>query len=240
MDKNNDFIKQAIELVAQTDRAEGISHGKENVHVFIKGVKKGWIQNKLISIEIRKSERDPNANVFVTAKINDTVRSEDWLFMDLFQLFLNIGMVDSKLKWKLLVLIRNGYLSDEDGKTTIHEPEKRYETNNRLTQGSRYLDSNPDDGDFLIIAYYTHIHISFPELINKIYIEIINNEEIIFETTTGFEDTIFQQFLHNGITLKAALKNCRTYGLVRIVLMDANNKTYQAFTIDELEKLAKS
>ncbi|MDR0680268.1 MAG: hypothetical protein LBG15_00220 [Dysgonamonadaceae bacterium] len=240
MDTNNDFVKQAIELVAQTDRLESISVGKENVNVCIEGVKKGWIYDKRIRIEIRKSEIDPNANVFVTAKIDDTIISNDWGFMDLMKTFKNIGLFDSKLEWKLLTLIRNRYITEEQGKMILHEPPKKYQTNNRLTEGERYLDYNSNAGDYLIIAYYTHIHICFPELINKIHIEIVNNEEIIFSTPLGFENNRFRQFFRVGIALKAALKNCRTCELLKIVCMDELHNTYEAFTIDELEKMAKA
>lgn len=89
-----------------------------------------------------------------------------------------------------------------------------------------------------IVAYgfQAHIDESFLELKPNIKISV-KNEDIVFELKNGLNDPIFLEFFECGIKLKAAVNNCKKFGVKKLVFIDNTNDTCDIVTPAELEKM---
>ncbi|HEY8689849.1 MAG TPA: hypothetical protein VIM07_11495 [Chitinophagaceae bacterium] len=213
-----EFIIAAIVKVAKTDRMEGLEGGET---VTIKGTKKGFLKNEVIQILIKRSQKDPKVATFVTADINGQSESEDILKEILYDILKKTDMLDSKLNMKLDMLFNQtgfGPLQFEGGQL-------------KLKGGLAAL---------AVSGYQAHLHTSWPELKDKIKIEIIDGtdgKEIGFTQTLGWKDEEWLSFFYNGIILDAALNNCDKFGVEKLVFFV--NDEFADFTIAKLRELKK-
>ena len=209
-----EFIVKAIMEVAETDRMESLERSKV---VTIQGSKKGFFSKDQIKVSIERSENDPGEAAFVTAQVNSKSQSEDIYKDILYDLLERTGMLDDKLKMKLDVIFNDKKVAFQDGKLTIG--------NLSMLSG------------IVVVGYNTHIDMCFPKLKDNIKIEVTGdrNEIILFLLKNGLDDPDFDNFFQAGIKLKAAVKNCRSYGVEKLVFVDQLKNEYMEFTIEELE-----
>lgn len=111
-----EFIINAIEKVAKTDRMEGLERSKT---VTIRGTKKGFLKNEEILISIERSQSDPESAAFVKADINGNSQSEDILKEILYDILERTEMLDAKLKMKLDIIFNERKMKFENGKLII-------------------------------------------------------------------------------------------------------------------------
>lgn len=116
MEKNLDFIINAIRKVAKTDRIEGLERSKI---VAIHGTKKGFFKNEKILITIERSQDAPYTTALVSADINGNRKSEDVLKEILYDIIERTEMLDTKLNMKLDIVFNEREILFEDGKLII-------------------------------------------------------------------------------------------------------------------------
>jgi hypothetical protein len=209
-----EFIVKAIMDVAGTDRMEGLERSKV---VTIQGSKKGFFSKDQIKVSIERSENDPEEAAFVTAQVNSKSQSEDIHKDILYDLLERSGMLDNKLKMKLDILFNEKKITVQDGKLTIG--------------------NSPRLSSVVVLGYNSHIDMCFPELKNNIKIEVKGDRDeiIVFLLKNGLDDPYFEMFFHAGVKLKAAVRNCRSFGVEKLVFIDQIKNEYMEFTTAELE-----